>query len=70
METIKIHYKNNSSELCEIGKKYDTNKCSQRTNVTDYRHCHSYIYKLLNIIDNNKFYTFNQSNRIKGGGAI
>jgi hypothetical protein len=34
METLKIHYMNNLSELCEIGKKYDTDKSSQRNNVT------------------------------------
>lgn len=42
METLKINYNNNSSELCEIGKKYDTDKSSQRNNVTDFRHCHPY----------------------------
>ena len=26
MQTLKINYKNNSSELCEIGKKYNVNK--------------------------------------------
>lgn len=42
METLKINYNNNSSELCEIGKKYDTDKSSQRNNVTDHRYCHPY----------------------------
>jgi predicted O-methyltransferase YrrM len=42
METLKIHYKNNSSVLCELGKKYDSDKSSQRTNVTNTRHCHPY----------------------------
>ena len=42
METLKLHYKNNSSELCEIGKKYDTDKSSQRYNVSNIRHCHPY----------------------------
>jgi predicted O-methyltransferase YrrM len=42
METLKINYLNNSSELCEIGKKYDTDKSSQRNNVTNSRHCHPY----------------------------
>ena len=42
METLKINYLVNSSELCELGKKYDTDKSSQRNNVTDYRHCHPY----------------------------
>jgi len=42
MRSLKINYLNNSSELCEIGKKYDTDKSSQRNNVTDFRHCHPY----------------------------
>ena len=42
MNTLKINYKMNSSELCQIGKKYDTDKSSQRNNVTDIRHCHPY----------------------------
>lgn len=42
MESIKINYLSNSSELCQIGKKYDTDKSSQRNNVTNYRHCHPY----------------------------
>lgn len=42
MESLKINYLNNACELCEIGKKYDTDKSSQRNNVTDYRHCHPY----------------------------
>ena len=42
METLRINYYSNSSELCEIGKKYDTDKSSQRSNVTNERHCHPY----------------------------
>lgn len=42
MTSLKINYLNNSSELCEIGKKYDTDKSSQRNNVTNDRHCHPY----------------------------
>ena len=42
MKSLKINYLNNSSELCEIRKKYDTDKSSQRNNVTDCRHCHPY----------------------------
>ncbi len=42
MVTLKINYLNNSSELCEIGKKYDTDKSSQRNNVSDSRFCHPY----------------------------
>ena len=42
METLKINYNSNSSLLCEIGKKFDTDKSSQRSNVTNERHCHPY----------------------------
>jgi len=42
MTSLKINYLNNSSELCELGKKYDTDKSSQRSNVSTYRHCHPY----------------------------
>lgn len=42
MLTLKLHYKNNSSELCELGRKYDTDKSSQRYRVTNQRHCHPY----------------------------
>jgi predicted O-methyltransferase YrrM len=42
MKTFSINYNSTKSELCEIGKKYDTDKSSQRNNVTDYRHCHPY----------------------------
>jgi predicted O-methyltransferase YrrM len=42
METLKFNYNSNSCELCEIGKKYDTDKSSQRNNVTNIRHCHPY----------------------------
>ena len=40
--SLKINYKSNISELCEIGKRFDTDKSSQRSNVTDSRHCHPY----------------------------
>jgi predicted O-methyltransferase YrrM len=42
METLKINYNSNVSLLCEIGKKFDTDKSSQRSNVTNARHCHPY----------------------------
>ena len=42
VKKLKIDYNNNSSELCEMGKKYDTDKSSQRNNATDIRHCHPY----------------------------
>ena len=42
MKTLHIDYKSNKSDLCEIGRKFDTDKSSQRSNVTDIRHCHPY----------------------------
>jgi len=42
MDTLRIHYHHNKSELCELGRKYDSDKSSQRDGVTDYRHCHPY----------------------------
>lgn len=42
MDTLTINYHRNSSELCEIGALYDTDKSSQRRNVSDTRHCHPY----------------------------
>ena len=40
--SLNIDYKSNKTQLCEIGKKYDTDKSSQRSNVTNDRHCHPY----------------------------
>ncbi len=37
-----IDYKSDVSPLCMIGRKYDTDKSSQRDNVTHSRHCHPY----------------------------
>jgi hypothetical protein len=42
MLSLFIDYNSNKSYLCDIGKKYDTDKSSQRSNVTDTRHCHPY----------------------------
>jgi predicted O-methyltransferase YrrM len=54
METLKINYNENTSELCEIGKKYDTDKSSQRNNVTNNRHCHPYTLFYEGLFKNNK----------------
>lgn len=54
METLKINYNENISELCEIGRKYDTDKSSQRNNVTNYRHCHPYTLFYEGLFKNNK----------------
>jgi predicted O-methyltransferase YrrM len=40
--SLQINYEDKKTELCEIGKKYDTDKSSQRSNVTNSRHCHPY----------------------------
>ena len=40
--SLNVNYNSNYSELCNIGKKYDTDKSSQRNNVTNHRHCHPY----------------------------
>ena len=42
MKSLSINYKSSKSILCDIGKKYDTDKSSQRSNVTNTRHCHPY----------------------------
>ena len=49
-----MDYINNSSELCEIGKKYDTDKSSQRNNVTNDRHCHPYTLFYESMFKNQK----------------
>jgi predicted O-methyltransferase YrrM len=40
--SFNINYHAKKNTLCEIGRKYDTDKSSQRDNVTDIRHCHPY----------------------------
>jgi SAM-dependent methyltransferase len=52
--SLKLNYINNISELCELGRKYDTDKSSQRNNVTDYRHCHPYTLFYEGLFKNNK----------------
>lgn len=54
MINLKIDYKNNSSELYEIGRKYDTAKSSQRDNVTNSRHCHPYTLFYEGLFKNKK----------------
>jgi predicted O-methyltransferase YrrM len=52
--TLKINYNNNISDLCLIGKKYDTDKSSQRNNVSDIRHCHPYTLFYNELFKNKK----------------
>jgi predicted O-methyltransferase YrrM len=37
-----VNFENASTDLCMIGAKFDTDKSSQRKNVTNTRHCHPY----------------------------
>jgi predicted O-methyltransferase YrrM len=59
MESLKINYGTASSELCEIGKKYDTDKSSQRANVTHYRHCHPYTLFYDSLFKNKRYESLN-----------
>jgi predicted O-methyltransferase YrrM len=40
--SFNVNYKESVSDLCIIGKKYDTDKSSQRVYLTPTRHCHPY----------------------------
>ena len=52
--SLNIDYKSTSSVLCKIGQKYDTDKSSQRLNVTNYRHCHPYTLFYDSLFKHNK----------------
>lgn len=54
MNSFNINYYSAKSELCEIGKKYDTDKSSQRNNVTNSRHCHPYTLFYNGIFKNHR----------------
>jgi predicted O-methyltransferase YrrM len=69
-ETLKINYKNNSSILCEIGKKYDTDKSSQRNNATDTRHCHPYTLFYDGLFKNKKESNLNIAELGIGGSLL
>lgn len=42
MISLAINYKNEKSELCEMGEFYDTDKSPLRKDITDARHAHAY----------------------------
>jgi SAM-dependent methyltransferase len=42
MISLAINYRNEKSELCEMGEFYDTDKSPLRKDVTDTRHAHAY----------------------------
>ena len=54
LKSLNIDYKKNSSYLCELGKKYDTDKSSQRNNITDYNHSHPYTLLYDSLFKNRK----------------
>lgn len=56
---IKIDFLSKKTELCEIGRKYDTDKSAWRNNVNNRRHCHPYtpVYDIL--FDESKHYSLN-----------
>jgi SAM-dependent methyltransferase len=59
MLSLNIDYKSQSCELCEIGKKYDTDKSSQRNNVVPPgRHCHPYTLFYDNLFKTKRECTF------------
>ena len=54
--SIAIDYKNTSSELCILGKKYNVDKSSQRENpgYNDSNHCHPYSLLYHSLFKNNR----------------
>lgn len=54
LRSLYVDYKSNKSDLCEIGKKYDTDKSSQRLNANHYRHCHPYTIFYNSLFQNKK----------------
>lgn len=54
MFSLNIDYKSLKTDLCDIGAKYDTDKSSQRQNVTSQRHCHPYTLFYDYLFKNNR----------------
>jgi len=54
--SVHVDYKSNSTELCEIGKKYNVDKSSQRENPgpNDSNHCHPYSLLYHALFHNNR----------------
>ena len=52
--SFNVNYKNTISDLCVLGSKYDTDKSSQRNNVTNQRHCHPYTLYYNSLFKNNR----------------
>ncbi len=52
--SFNINYGNTITDLCNIGKKYDTDKSSQRINITNERHCHPYTIFYDTLFSNKK----------------
>jgi predicted O-methyltransferase YrrM len=53
-ETLRIDYKTNKSELCELGRIYDTDKSSQRDCPNNITYCHPYTLFYENLFRNVK----------------
>lgn len=72
MPNLNINYFSNKTDLCEIGKKYDTDKSSQRSNVTDKRHCHPYtlFYEGLFRSQKDDFLTIAELGILDGGSIL
>jgi predicted O-methyltransferase YrrM len=57
--SLSFDYKTTQTELCLIGQKYDTDKSSQRNNVSNIRHCHPYTIFYDSIFNEKKHETLN-----------
>jgi predicted O-methyltransferase YrrM len=71
-KTLQINYNSNKSELCEIGKVFDTDKSSQRNDVTDIRHCHPYTLFYESLFKGNRHEILNiaELGILKGGSLL
>ena len=52
--SFKVNYNNLRTELCELGRKYDTDKTPWRNNTSDSRHAHPYTIFYDNLFKNVK----------------
>lgn len=59
MFRFNINYHEYSTTLCEIGKKYDTDKSSLRNDIMNTRHCHPYTIFYDNLFKNKKNHILN-----------
>ena len=70
-QSLNINYFADKCELCEIGSKYDTDKSSQRKNVTNTRHCHPYTLFYNSLFQNHRNKSLNIAELgILDGGSL